>query len=118
MPVNRAFKLTSHHILFGLILVLGILARVWGFGSLPAGMAKDEAMIGVDAYTLLHYGVDRFGNSYPVHLSSYGTGQNVLYAYLLMPLIALRDLTPGVVRLPMLLAGILSLPLIWGKGAG
>jgi 4-amino-4-deoxy-L-arabinose transferase-like glycosyltransferase len=113
MQTFRSFKITSYHILFCLVLILGIFARVWGFGSLPAGMAKDEAMIGVDAYTLYHYGVDRFGNSYPVHLSSYGTGQNVLYAYILIPFIALRDLTPLVVRLPMLIVGILSLPLLY-----
>ncbi len=113
MHAWRSFKITSYHILFCLVLILGILARVWGFGVLPAGMAKDEAMIGVDAYTLLHYGTDRFGNSYPVHLSSYGTGQNVLYAVLLIPFIAIRDLTPLVVRLPMLIVGILSLPLLY-----
>jgi 4-amino-4-deoxy-L-arabinose transferase-like glycosyltransferase len=36
-----------------------------------------------------------------------------LYAYLLIPFIALRDLTPFVVRLPMLIVGILSMPLLY-----
>jgi len=106
-------KITPYHVLFGLILILGIFARVWGFGTLPPGMAKDEAMIGVDAFSLSHYGVDRFGNSYPVHLSSYGTGQNALYAYLLIPFVAIGGLTSPVVRLPMLIAGILSMPLLY-----
>lgn len=103
-------------LLFIAILAIGIFARVWEFGSLPPGLNPDEASIGVEAYDLYHFGVDRYGLSYPVHLISWGSGQNALYAYLLIPFVALRGVGPVAVRLPMLLSGILSLILIFIAG--
>jgi len=96
-----------------LILVIGISARVWEFAALPPGLNPDEASIGVEAYYLAKYGVDRYGLSYPVHLISWGSGQNALYAYMLIPFIALKGVNAFSIRLPMMLAGILSIPLIY-----
>jgi hypothetical protein len=106
-------KLKSFPVLFVLILLLGIFARTWGFVTLPSGLNQDEAASGVDAYDLYHFGTDRNGVSFPVHLNSWGSGQNALYAYLLIPFIALWGLSSFTIRLPMLLTGILSLPLVY-----
>lgn len=117
--INKFTELILKHrtaLLFTVILAIGIFARVWEFGSLPAGLNPDEASIGVEAYDLYRFGVDRYGLSYPVHLISWGSGQNALYAYLLIPFVALRGVGPVAVRLPMLLSGILSLPLIFIAG--
>ncbi len=103
----------SPTVLFILILALGIFARVWQFGQVPPGLNKDEASIGVEAYDLLHFGVDRNGMSFPVNFVSWGSGQNALYAYLLIPFLAIGGLTPFMVRLPMLITGILTLPLVF-----
>src|SRR5271157_1877248 len=102
-----------HNFIFFLILAFGIFARVWGFGKLPPGLNADEASIGVDAFSLLHYGIDRNGISFPVNFISWGSGQNALYGYLLIPFIAMGGLTPFIVRLPMLITGILTLPLVF-----
>lgn len=99
--------------LFAVILAIGIFARVWEFGSLPSGLNPDEASIGVEAYYIYKFGMDRSGMSYPVHLISWGSGQNALYAYLLIPFVALRGINAEAVRLPMMLSGIFSLPLIF-----
>lgn len=104
------------HILFTAILLIGSLARIWEFASLPPSLNVDEASIGVEAYYLYKFGVDRFGLSYPVHLISWGSGQNALYAYLLIPFVALKGINAFAVRLPMMLAGVLSLPLIFIAG--
>ncbi|MBE7432933.1 MAG: glycosyltransferase family 39 protein [Anaerolineales bacterium] len=104
------------HMLFTAILLIGIFARVWEFASLPPGLNVDEASIGVEAYYLYKFGMDRFGLSYPVHFISWGSGQNSLYAYLLMPFVALKGIDAFAVRLPMMLAGILSLPLVFIAG--
>lgn len=101
---------------FLLILSLGVFARLWEFGSLPPGLNPDEASIGIEAYYLYAYGTDRYGISYPVHLISWGSGQNALYAYLLLPFITFGGLNAFYIRLPMLLAGILSLPLMYLAG--
>ncbi|WKZ40616.1 MAG: glycosyltransferase family 39 protein [Anaerolineales bacterium] len=105
-----------HLIIFVIILAIGIFARMREFGNMPPGLNPDEASIGVEAYYLYKFGVDRYGLSYPVHLISWGSGQNALYAYLLIPFVALKGITPFAVRLPMMLTGILSLILIYIAG--
>jgi hypothetical protein len=105
-----------HGALFVLILALGVFDRVWEYRRLPPGLNADEASIGVEAYDLLHWGLDRNGVQYPVHFISWGSGQNALYGYVLLPFVAGLGLSPGVVRLPMLAAGILSLPLMYLVG--
>jgi hypothetical protein len=59
---------------------------------------------GWDAYDLGHYGTDHNGISDPVLLTSFGSGQNALYAYVLIPFVY-HSLTPLTVRLPMLVRG-------------
>src|SRR6266498_235463 len=109
-------KTTKAHWLFLVILAVGIFARTWEFSKVPPGLNPDEASIGVEAYYLFKFGMDRNGISFPVHLISWGSGQNALYAYLIMPFIALRGLNAQSIRLPMMLSGILSLPLMYYVG--
>lgn len=103
----------THWILFLLILSLEIFSRVWQFEQLPPGLNPDEASIGVEAYDLYHYGTDRNGIAFPVHFVAWGSGQNALYGYVLIPFIAVLGLSPQIVRLPMLISGILSIPLVY-----
>lgn len=114
--LNNKINITSTHFLFIAILAVGIFARVWEFGVIPPGLNTDEASIGIEAYNLYHYGLDRNGVSWPVHLISWGSGQNALYAYAVVPFIAIWGLSAVTIRLPMLLSGILSLPLIYYVG--
>ncbi|MFN2297564.1 MAG: ArnT family glycosyltransferase [Anaerolineales bacterium] len=93
--------------------VTGVFLRVWNFGDYPPGLQVDEASIAVEAASLHDFGVDRNGKSYPVHFIAWGSGQNVLYAYLLAPLVPL-GLSPTVIRLPMLIAGLLTLAVAFG----
>jgi len=103
-------------ILFTLILIIGIFARTWEYADLPPGLNVDEASIGVEAYYLYKYGMDRYGMTYPVHLISWGSGQNAFYAYLLIPFVALKGINAFSVRLPMMFAGILAMPLMFIAG--
>ena len=99
-----------------LLLAVGAGLRLYNLGQIPPAFFKDEATAAYDAWALLHYGIDRNGYSWPVHLASWGSGQNALYSYLAMPFIALGGLAEGVFRLPMALTGVLSLFLIWRIG--
>ncbi|MBW4085020.1 glycosyltransferase family 39 protein [Paenibacillus sp. S150] len=92
-----------------LLFVLGAVVRTVYLGSLPAGLNQDEASIGYDAYAIMHYGIDRNGVRLPVHLISWGSGQNALYAYLSMPFIFLFGLTPLSVRALSLVMGLLGM---------
>jgi hypothetical protein len=99
-------------VLFILIFSIGVFARVWDFGKLPPGLQQDEASLGLEAYDLYHFGVDRNGMSFPVQFVSWGNGMDVLYGYMLIPIMAL-GLTPLTVRLPIMISGILTLPLVF-----
>jgi len=106
-------RIQVRHLVLILVLAVGIFARCWEFGRLPSGLNPDEASSGVEALNLLRHGTDRNGISYPVKFISWGSGQDALYGYLLIPIIALMGLSPSVVRLPMLGLGIISLPLLY-----
>jgi hypothetical protein len=96
-----------------LALLIGVGLRIWNFGDLPPGLEQDEASIAVEAASLYYYGMDRNGISFPVHFIAWGSGQNALYGYLLLPLVPL-GLTATVIRLPMLISGILTLLIVFG----
>lgn len=96
-----------------MILIIGIFLRVSDWQNLPPGLNQDEASAGVDAYSILHYGTDRNGVSFPIYFQGFGNGATPLYTYLLVPFVALGDLTVSMVRLPALIFGILTLPLTY-----
>jgi len=109
---SRNWKTVSV-VLFVVILALGIFARVWEFGAVPRGLNQDEASIGVEAFSLYRFGVDRNGVSFPVNFISWGNGMDALDGYILIPFVAAFGLTPIVVRLPSLLSGILTILLVY-----
>lgn len=91
------------------IFVVGFTVRLIGITNYPNGLNCDEASIGYEAYSLLNYGIDRNGNSWPVFLEAWGSGQNALYMYIIMPFIKILGLTKLAVRLPMAIIGCISL---------
>lgn len=100
----------------GSILLMGALLRFLCLGSFPPGLNQDEASIGYDAWSLLHYGVDRCGSAWPVLLVSWGSGQNVLYAWLSFPFLALFGLNTVSLRLCAAFWGSASLFAFWRLG--
>ncbi len=103
--------LGKRHNLLALILFAGFAVRLWQFPSVPGGLNVDEASMGYDAWSLLHYGIDRNGFPFPVFLVAWGSGMNALASYLSMPFIWLFGLNVFSVRIVNLLAGLLTLPL-------
>jgi hypothetical protein len=100
-------------LLFLIILGIGIFSRTWESTGLPPGLNQDEASIGVDAYDVYKFGMDRNGVTYPITFTAFGQEQNAIYGYILIPFIAVLGLTTHVVRLPMLISGILTIPLVF-----
>ena len=95
------------------LLAAGAYLRFHALGETPAGLNQDEAQIGYEAWSLLHFGTDRNGHSWPVHFVAWGSGLNAPYAYLLMPFVRLGGLTELSIRLPMACLSVVSLFLIW-----
>lgn len=111
--MTKSTTAQTHWLLFAAILALGIFARTWQIASLPPGLNEDEASSAVDAFSILHFGMDRNGVTFPVYMTSWGSGQNGLAAYAMIPFIAVGGLTPFSIRLPALLAGLATLPLVY-----
>ena len=106
---NFHFKNNKKTIVIFVILVIGFLVRLIGIEKIPNGLNTDEASIGYEAYSLLNYGIDRNGKSFPVFLESWGSGQNALYMYLIVPFVKVLGLSVLSVRLPMSIIGCISL---------
>lgn len=101
-------------IMICVLLILGCLVRSLGIQAVPQGLNCDEASAGYEAFSLLNYGIDRNGNSFPVFLEAWGSGQNALYTYLMIPFVKALGLNLISTRLPMVLLSCVSL-FVWYK---
>lgn len=103
-----------HVWLVGILLFVGATIRLYKFGSVPAGLHRDEASLTYDAYSLLTYGVERNGFHWPIIFGAYGSGQSgTLAGYFSMPFIMMFGLVPIATRAVNLLFGLASLPLFY-----
>ena len=97
-------------VLFALLLLPGLFARLYRFGTAPPGLNQDEAFAAYEAWALLHFGTDSSLHPWPVYLTAWGSGMNALESYLMLPFLALFGVRTWVIRLPQLLLGLASLP--------
>ena len=110
-------KPTKHEkCIFFLLLILGVLVRIYRFGSAPPGLNQDEAFAAYDAWALLHYGTDSSLHRFPVYLTAWGSGMNALESYLMIPFLALFGVQTWVIRLPQLVLALLALPAAFSVG--
>lgn len=93
------------------LLVLGGALRLAKLGSIPGGYQMDEAYEAWNAFSLYHSGIDSAGKSFPVYFEAWGHGQNALYAYLMLPLIALGGghVNPIIMRIPQVMISMATL---------
>jgi len=102
-------KIKKHFIILGLILFLAFFLRFYHLSSNPPSLYWEEVALGYDAYSLLKTGRDHRGNSWPiVYLESYMDYKPPLYAYTLIPSIALFGLNEFGVRFPSAFFGSLT----------
>lgn len=107
------FKKNSYKIILIFILIIGSLVRIYNIGGMPNGLNIDEASSGYDAFSILKYGVDRNGNSFPVVLYAWGSGQSILYSIIMIPFVAICGLTEFAIRAPMAIIGVVSVFLMY-----
>ncbi len=111
--IKEFLKKNSSKILLIFILIIGSFVRVHNIGEMPNGLNIDEASSGYDAFSILKYGVDRNGNSFPVVLYAWGSGQSVLYSIIMIPFVLLGGLTELTIRLPMAIIGSISILIMY-----
>ena len=106
---NEVLSKKRFWIIFSCIAVIGILARTVLFTVVPNGLEQDEASMLYDAFSLLHYGIDRNGTSFPVYMEAWGGGQNALLTYLTIPFVAMFGMNIFTARIVSLLFSIGSI---------
>ena len=99
----------KRRILYILILLAGIFARIYRFGSVPGGINQDEAFAAREAWSLLVSGTDSFGYPWPMYLIAWGSGMNVCNTILMIPFIAIFGQHTWVFRLPQVIISILTI---------
>jgi 4-amino-4-deoxy-L-arabinose transferase-like glycosyltransferase len=99
-------------ILISLIIILASVLRFNQITTLPA-LNADEAALGYNAYSLFETGRDEHGNALPIHFQSFNDYKPGLYVYLDMLFIKIFGLNEMAVRLPGIIAGILSVWFVW-----
>lgn len=92
-----------------ILLIIGIFLRLYKVDSIPPHLSNDEISIAYDAYSIINSGKDEHGNPYPLSFPSYGTYKAPLYTYVLAPLVKVFGNTELVVRLPSIIAGLVTI---------
>ena len=114
-PIREKKKITEckFEIISYIALAIGFAIRLISIQTCPNAFNVDEASAGYEAYSILHYGMDRTGHVMPVFLEAWGSGQNALLSYLLIPFIAMFGLSELTTRLPMAIIGCASLIIMY-----
>lgn len=114
VKVLKFFAYDNKHLIYlSIIMAVGFFTRVAFLDLLPGGLNQDEASAAYDAYAIMTTGMDRNGQVMPMHLIAWGSGQNALYSYLMIPFIAIFGVNEIAIRLPMALVGCLSIVLLY-----
>lgn len=90
------------------ILALAAFLRLYQLDSVPPSPSLDEVSIGYNAYSILRTGADEYGTKFPIVLRAYDDYRPALYVYLVIPFIQLLGLTVVAVRLPSVIASIVT----------
>jgi 4-amino-4-deoxy-L-arabinose transferase-like glycosyltransferase len=96
----------KYKILLASIITLCFTLRFWRVGSIPNGFYSDEAAFGYNAYSILKTGKDEYGAFLPVSLKSFGDYKASLYAYYLVPFVAVGGLNETSIRLGSVVLGV------------
>lgn len=94
------------------IFLLALMVRVPLFGLIPAGLNRDEAALGYNAYSILKTGKDEYEKILPLSITSFGDQKLPGYVYALVPFIGLFGLETWVIRAPSFIAGIVIIFLL------
>ncbi|MCR4588563.1 MAG: glycosyltransferase family 39 protein [Lachnospiraceae bacterium] len=93
-----------------LLFLVALILRLFRLGEVPYGINQDEAMSVVNARAIFETGKDLWNHSYPAEFIAWGnSGQSVLLAYSMIPLIALFGDGLAVVRIIPVLYSMIGL---------
>ncbi len=80
--MKQRFKQRYKFLFIFLVIFIAVILRFYQLDKIPPGLLLDEASEGYNAFSLLHTGKDRYGESFPILFRSFGSYQAPLYTYL------------------------------------
>ncbi len=95
-----------------IIILLGIILRIYNVASYPAGFYSDESLVGYEANSILKTGKDQYGNFLPVTFKAFGDYRPGLYIYSTVPFIYIFGLSEFGTRLPSVLFSSFTIPIV------
>ncbi len=104
-------KYTTH--LFIAITLIATFLRLYRLDTIPPGINRDEASIGITASSIMTTGKDEYGRKLPLSFESFGDWKLPLYIYTTIPFVKVFGLTELAVRLPSAIAGIASVVAVY-----
>lgn len=113
------FRNFSYHLstinfpLLGLVVILAVVLRFSFFGVVPPALNWDEASLGYNAFSILKTGKDEWGRTMPISFEAFGDYKLPVYIYTAVPFVGVFGLNELAVRLPSMLAGVLSVFLLY-----
>lgn len=96
-----------------IIVLVAAALRLYRLSDVPPGVNRDEASVGVTAYSLMTTGRDEYGRFLPLSFESFGDWKLPLYIYAAIPFVKIFGLSELAVRLPSALAGIASVAALY-----
>src|SRR3990167_4184170 len=97
-----------------IIVLIAFLLRVYNVSEIPPSLSCDEVSIGYNAYSILKTGHDEHGKFLPFDaFVAYGDYKPPLSIYATVPFVAIFGLTELAVRLPSVVAGTLSVLVLY-----
>src|SRR5687767_4280000 len=106
-------RISRDKIILIVIVLIAIFLRTYQFDKTPPGFNADEASMGYNAYSLIKTGADEWGERFPVAFKSYSDYRSGLYTYFTIPFVVVMGLNEWAVRLPSIIAGVISVILIY-----
>lgn len=76
-----------YYIALAVTFLVAFILRCYKLGELPDMLNIDEASLGINAWCLANYGVDRYLNEMPFYAQNFEGGQSPLYTYCLTLLV-------------------------------
>src|SRR3989344_504314 len=95
------------------VLLIASFLRFYQLGVVPPAISWDEAAVGYNAWTIVHYGKDEWGNLFPLVFKSFEDDKHPIHFYLTAPFVAVFGLTDFAVRFAPALFGVLNVLLIF-----
>lgn len=96
-----------------LIIVLAFFLRFYKLTEVPPSISWDEAAVGYNAWTILHYGKDEWGKTFPLVFKSFEDYKHPVHIYLTVPFVGIWGLSEFGVRASSAFFGVLNVFLIY-----